>query len=102
MSRETHFTFHILVILYSRMSDKKPAKKRASKVSTHELLRTRSFDKVPRGRDFLRWLEQVSRKRGFVSWLANYCKRSRRQLANLALKYNVPRAANGYNFDWGG
>jgi hypothetical protein len=43
----------------------------------------------------------MSRKRGFVSWLSGYCRRSQRQLANLAPKYNIPRAENDYNFDWG-
>ena len=43
----------------------------------------------------------MSPRRGFVKWLADYVKRSPRQLANLAKARGIPRAGNGYNFDWG-
>jgi hypothetical protein len=83
------------------MSDKQPPQKPASNVSTGRIVRSKSFDKVPTGRAFLPWLAEVSQKRGFLTWLATYVRRSRRQLANLARKYEIPRAKNGYNFDWG-
>ena|SRR5438309_686023 len=84
------------------MSNENRPKTPALKVSTHRPIRGMSFEKVPRGRGFLRWLTEMSRKRGFVTWLSGYCRRSPRQLANLAPRYEIPRAGNGYNFDWGG
>lgn len=83
------------------MIDKKSAKNSTSNVSTDRPIRGASFEKVPAGRGFLPWLSEMSRKRGFVTWLAAYVRRSLRQLANLAIKYGIPRAQNAYNFDWG-
>jgi hypothetical protein len=97
-----HFTFLISNVSFPRVSDIKPAKNSAPKVSTPRPIRDVSFEKVPRGRGFLLWLAEMSRKRAFVRWLADYCRRSPRQLANLAPRYEIPRAGNGYNFDWGG
>ena len=95
--------FHIshLRHFFASMSEKKSAKKLASKVSTSELLRGRSFSRVPRGRGFQPWLAEMSQKRGFVSWMAGHCRLSRRQLANLARVHEIPRAKNNYNRDWG-
>ena len=95
--------FHIshLRHFFASMSDKKSAKKLASKVSTSELLGGRSFNRVPRGRGFQPWLVEMSQKRGFVSWMAGHCRLSRRQLANLARVHEIPRAKNNYNRDWG-
>ena len=85
------------------MSDKKPTKDPAPKVSTQPA-RRRSFDKVPTGKGFEPWLAEMCRRRGFVKWLAAYIRISRRELAYLARKGipGVERAINGYNFNWGG
>jgi len=86
------------------MSDIKPAKNPAPKVSTHRPIRGVSFENVPRGRGFLPLLTEMSRKRGFVTWLSGYVGIGLRELAYLARTgkiRGVVRSANGYNFDWG-
>lgn len=68
-------------------------------------MRTRSFGRVPTGRGFVNWLAEMSPRRGFVKWLAAETRLTRRRLAQLARAEEVPgveRAANGYNFNWGG
>jgi hypothetical protein len=103
MQEVLHFTFHIAAADLPRMNNDKIAKKSASLLSTKRpAQREKLFAKVPIDRRRLvAWLAKACRERGFIKWLADYVKRSPRQLANLAKARRIPRAANGYNFDWG-